>query len=316
MKVAFAGAGYMASEHAKAFSDIDGVQLVGVVGRSADRARQFAEANGIPAMFETITALYEQARPDILVVAVDEVALKSILAEAAPFDWTIMAEKPLGVNVDEADEIAAFMEKGSARLYVAMNRRLMGSTLSCMADVDSRDELRFIKVQDQQSYAEARDSGKPEVVVRNYMYANSIHLVDYLLTFGRGAVVSVTPIFSWEADSPGVVAASVEFSSGDRGLYEAIWNGPGPWAVSVSTPARRWEMRPLEQAAYQDAGQRRLVAVDADSRDTDFKPGLRLMADEAVRAATGDETALVPMAEAIRTMRLVAAIYGHRPYSE
>ena len=50
-----------------------------------------------------------------------------------------------------------------------------------------------MQVSDQQSFAEGRAAGHPEEVVRHFMYANSIHVIDYLLQFGRGEVAPGGP---------------------------------------------------------------------------------------------------------------------------
>ena len=74
------------------------------------------------------------------------------------------------------------------------------------------------------------DTPTPQLVIDNYMYANSIHLIDFFAVFGRGPVTAVEPIIPFNRDTPRFVAAKIEFDSGDIGLYEAVWNGPGPWA--------------------------------------------------------------------------------------
>jgi len=121
----------------------------------------------------------------------------------------------------------------------------------------------------------------------------------------------VTAVQPWDPEHPGIVVSHVAFGSGDVGVYEGIWNGPGPWAVTVSTPRRRWEMRPLEQASYQNRGERALHAVEIDPRDRTFKPGFRRQAELAVRAAYGaDDTGLATIEDALETMRLIARIFG------
>lgn len=142
------------------------------------------------------------------------------------------------------------------------------------------------------------------------MYTNSIHLIDYFYAFGRGDIVEVTRIAPWQPANPGVVLAKLAFAGGDIGLYEGIWNGPGPWACTVTTPRRRWEMRPLERASYQNAGERTLNPVNTHPWDNDFKPGLRLQAQRVAGAVGGEEQA-VTLDEGLRTMRLVDAIYAH-----
>jgi len=77
----------------------------------------------------------------------------------------------------------------------------------------------------------------------------------------------------------------------------------------VSTPEKRWEMRPLEQAAYQEAGQRKMVGVEPHPWDVKFKPGLRLQAEKAVAATRGEANDLPTLQESLDAMRLVRDIY-------
>ena len=156
----------------------------------------------------------------------------------------------------------------------------------------------------------ARQLGFPEDVVKHFMYANSIHLVDYLSIFGRGTVTEVAPVIPWTPESPGTVSARIAFSSGDVGLYTAIWNGPSPWTCSISTPRRRWELRPLERASFQNAGERLVTEVPQHAWDREFKPGLRRQADLAVRSVRDGEKQLPDMTDALKTMNLIHQIYN------
>ena len=49
-EVAFVGAGYMASEHCKAFQDVPGVELRGIYSRTRTRAEKLAEEFGVKAV--------------------------------------------------------------------------------------------------------------------------------------------------------------------------------------------------------------------------------------------------------------------------
>jgi hypothetical protein len=142
------------------------------------------------------------------------------------------------------------------------------------------------------------------------MYANSIHMIDYFTAFGRGKVVDVVNVFPWTPDDPGIVVAKLVFDSGDTGLYEGVWKGPGPWAATIQTAEKRWEMRPLEQASFQVAGSRKLEPVEAHPWDTAFKPGLRLQAEHAVKAALGQPHESISLSESLKSMRLVQRIFG------
>jgi predicted dehydrogenase len=150
----------------------------------------------------------------------------------------------------------------------------------------------------------------PEAVVQTWMYANSIHLIDYFTHLGRGAITEVQVTSPWVQETPGVVMATIRYASGDLGMYQAVWNGPAPWVVTVGTPSARYEMRPLEKYTIQPRGQRRAAEQPADPLDSDFKPGLRRQAEAALAALRGEAAGLPTLEESTRSMRLVAAIYG------
>lgn len=308
-KVALVGAGYMAGEHARAFRDVPGVKLAGIFSRTRNRAEQLAAEYEIPRVADSVATLFESAQPDLVVVTVTELNMNPVSRECFKYPWTVLLEKPAGYNLVDAEDIFANAQKKQSNVFVAFNRRCFGSTRAGLADLEKTDEQRYIKVQDQQDMASALATGQPEEVARNYMFANSVHLIDYFRVFGRGKIKNVDAVRRWNPDHPGVVISQVEFESGDFGLYEGVWNGPGPWAVNVTLPSRRWEFRPLEQAGFQLRGERKLVMVEPDPRDTQFKPGLRVQAEKAVDAALGRPTDLATLADSLETMRLVDRIF-------
>ena len=300
----------MAHEHVRAFADMPNVEVVGIHSRTRARAEALAEHYGIPAVCDSVDELYERTRAHLVVVAVPELAARPVCLMCFESPWTMLLEKPPGYTLGEAEAIHRAAVSNDRQVLVALNRRFLSSTRGAMAGLAKQDGTRFIHVQDQQDQSAAAALGHPREVVDNWMFANSIHVIDYLRLFGRGEVTAVTPTVPWSNEDSHVVLAKIEFGSGDVGLYEGLWKGPGPWAVSVSTPEIRWEMRPLESATFQLSGERRLHDVDTDERDREFKPGFRLQAEMAVSAALGKSSDSPTLAEAMETMRLIAAIFG------
>ena len=309
-KVAFVGAGNMAAEHIKAFRDISGVELSGIFSRTPNRAERLAREFGVGVVCTSIPELYEKTKANLVVIAVPELSVHATAQECFACPWTCLIEKPAGYNVADAEAIAVSARTAGSRAFVALNRRHYSSTRAVLQDLAPNDAPRFIHVQDQEDTIAALHSGKPKLVVENWMYANSIHVIDYFTMLGRGAVVEVQPFVHWNPDEPGFVAAKILFESGDIGLYQAVWNAPGPWAVTVTTRTKRWEMRPLEQASFQINGQRKLEPVTPHEWDRQFKPGLRRQAELAVQAAMGVTPPELPTLEqALVSMRLAQAIY-------
>ena len=301
----------MAAEHMRAFANLPGATLVGSFSRSKDRAEALAANYPGMTVSDSLHQLYEQTRADLVVVTVNELSMNAIAQECFAYPWTVLLEKPAGYNLSDASAILNAARAKSRRVYVALNRRSYSSMRMVRDRLHNINGNRFIKVQDQEDIVEACRAGRPDIVIANWMYANAIHVIDCFRVFGRGTVTKVMPIRPWNPKLPGFVVAHIEFASGDFGLYEAVWNGPGPWAVTINACDERYELRPLEQAAVQLNGQRHLTTLPTERMDQQYKPGLRFQAEQAVRAARGEPSDLPTIEDAFQSMRLVAQIYGH-----
>ena len=308
-RVAIVGAGYTAREHLRALRDVEGVVPSGLYSRSRGRAEALAREFAVKHVCNSLAELYERSGAALVVVAVPELAMNAVAQASFDFPWTVLLEKPPGHDLEDALEIQHAAEARQRRVLVALNRRFLSATLQAKSELNHSAGPRFIQVQDQQDQSAARRAGQPREVVENWMYANSIHTVDYLRGFGRGPITAVDRILPWDAGHPGSVVCRVSFDSGDVGFYEGIWHAPGPWAVTVTVAGKRCEMRPLENLTVQEQGQPP-HPVCPDAWDSNFKPGFRRQAEAAVRAAMGDTSDAVSLADAIETMRLIARIFS------
>lgn len=311
VKIAIVGAGLMAREHARAFGGLPGVEVVAIHSRTKQKAEALAAELAIPMVAESVAEMASTGA-NLVIVAVPELSARKVINDCIAHDWAMLLEKPAGYNLTEAEAIAADVRAIGNTAFVALNRRFYSSFLRIQGALSEVEpQSRFIHVQDQQSYAEARAYNHPEEVVTHFMYANSIHNIDLIRAFGRGTITQVRPIQPWKGEDTEIMLAHVEFDSGDTALYEGIWKGPGPWACAVSTVSQRWMMMPLEEASRQKAGERRRETFERDAVDIDYKPGLRRQAEAVVDALRGGEgKGLVTLAESLQTMRMIHAMFG------
>ena len=309
-RVGFVGAGATIREHIRAFAGVDGVEIVGIANRTIGKAEKVARELGVPAVFDGVDELCGRARPDLLVMAVYETAIRAVAEACLEQDVALLMEKPVGLDLGEARHLATLARRRGRRVWVGLNRRALPSTRRVLDDLADDPAPRFVHVQDQQSLELARMIGHSADVVRNWMFTNSIHLVDYLPLLARGAATAVENIVPWDPLAPGLVLSKVAFTSGDIGLYEALWHAPGPWACTVATARRRWELRPLEHAAFQNPGERALQQVEPAPVDSALKPGLRIQAERVVAAWRGEPSAAPTIDDALATTELVARIYA------
>ena len=66
-----------------------------------------------------------------------------------------------------------------------MNRRFYSSTQKLQKILLNNKDKRIVTVFDQESKSNALKSGHNNKVVKNWMFANSIHLIDYFNIFAE-----------------------------------------------------------------------------------------------------------------------------------
>lgn len=310
-KVAFIGAGMISEEHMRAFKDVPGVELAGICSRTKAKAQGLANEYSIPVVCETISDLYEQTQADLVIVSVTIPSTKQVCLECFEFPWKLLIEKPLGLDLSQANEILAAANTKNRTGYVAFNRRFYSSTRWVKEGLSQEQGRLFIKIQDQEDTDAAALDGHAKETLDNWMFANSIHLVDLIRYFGRAPILKVNCIRPFKGNMDSLeILAEIEFENGDVALYECIWNAQGPWAAVVTSRDLRYELKPLESAVYQTRESRVLNHMAEDPLDTKYKPGFYLQALEAVKAVNGQENSLSNLEDALETTRLTAQIFG------
>src|SRR3954471_21756620 len=97
----------MAREHIKAFLDVPGVAIAGIWNRTPAKAQMLAQQFALPVVAERIDELYARTRADLAIVAVYETAINPIMKQALVHPWAILMEKPVGLDLDDGEDIAA-----------------------------------------------------------------------------------------------------------------------------------------------------------------------------------------------------------------
>jgi predicted dehydrogenase len=308
IKVAIIGAGNIAEEHLKAFTAQEDCEIVGIYSRTEIKARKIADKYKISNVVNSINEL-AKLLPDVIVIAVSIESTETICLEAFNYPWLILVEKPVGINYDSAKYIFDKSIKCNSKVFVALNRRQFSSTLSALNLLAIDTSKRFVIVNDQEDPILQIKSGMREDLVNNLMYTNSIHLIDYFKIFCRGNIEKIHISESWKEGKSNVVTASINFDSGDTGLYIALWDMPGPWSVSVVTKNNNITMKPLEQIFLQEYGSRKSTIIEISDYDKLFKPGFYSQALNVIKAAKGETNNLATLEDALNSMKLIKDLY-------
>ena len=309
-RVALIGSGYMAEQYLLAATSLQQIEVVGIAGRNLLTARKLADDFLIKSVSNDPQDLIANLMPDLILVCVSELSTEEVLGSLFHFQIPIVVEKPVGLSLEQALRIEARACEAGCPVYVALNRRMYSSTKQVMDAVESSIGNRFVRIIDQENQIAARNSGQPDQVVASWMFANSIHLIDYIRFVCRGDVTSISRMIHSLSSDGWVIVSQIDFSSGDKALYTCYWNTPARWSVDISIGDRLWQLAPLESARVFTMNSLTPTEFLIDSKDIDAKPGIIGVLEETLNLLNGLPSTLCSISNANETMTLIESIYA------
>jgi len=153
VKAAVVGVGSMGKNHARIYSDLPEVELVGVADSNPDHAANIAVKYGTKA-YEDPLALFESQHPDVITLAVPTVEHHSLALQAIDHGIHLLIEKPISYTIAEGQEIINRAQSAGIKLMVGhierfnpavreLKERLTAGELGRVFQIDARREGPF-----------------------------------------------------------------------------------------------------------------------------------------------------------------------------
>lgn len=231
IKVLVVGCGNMGTSHARAYHQMEGFEIVGLVSRKPEsREKLSQELGGYPTFGDYETAL-EQSKPDAVSINTYPDTHADYIRKALNVDAHVFVEKPLALTVEDAQSLVDLAKEKGKKMVVGYILRVHPAW------------AKFVEV--------ARTLGKPLVMRMNLNQQSSgdmwythkqlmnsmspivdcgVHYVDVMCLMTQSVPVSVSAIgarLSDEIDAKmyNYGQLQVRFKDGSVGWYEAGW-GP------------------------------------------------------------------------------------------
>lgn len=123
LRVAVIGCGWFSYNHLHAWREIPEVELVAVCDRDAGRARDAAEAHGVPMWYEDADTMLDTERLDFVDVATTPPSHRSLVEAVARRGLPVICQKPLAIALDDARAMVAACRDAGVPLMVHENFR-------------------------------------------------------------------------------------------------------------------------------------------------------------------------------------------------
>lgn len=277
--VAIIGAGPIAEEYIKILSRNSSVKILGVVGKTSSNSKKLSTKYNIKYHGNNIKYLLD-LKPNIVIVAVNILNTINVIKQLSKYSGILLIEKPLGVNHEETKKILKILNFNKQNSFVALNRRFYDNILFMKKILSKDNSNKIITITDQENTIRAKKIGHKNIVLKNWMYANSIHLLDLLIYFGNGEISKIRTL-KRKIRKEFIVISELYFKNNNIAIYKSIWNRPGPWSIEISSSKYYFNCTPIENLEYKDINNKKKLYKN--NSNSNFKPGFENMINTVLK---------------------------------
>jgi predicted dehydrogenase len=264
MRIGILGAGNISDTHARAASEIPGVEVVAVYGQNHAKAAQLAARYGACAC-ESFEQFLDHRPMDLVAIGTPSALHADEGIAAAERGLHVLVEKPIDVTIARSDALIAAADRAGVKLGVFFQDRLKPDLVRLKTLIDAgalgtpvlaSSRVRWYR--SPEYYSGSRWRGRRALDGGGALINQAIHTLDLLLHLW-GPIASVdaraaTRLHKIEVED--TIVATMTFASGGLGVFE------GSTAVYPGYP-RRVELTGSNGTAIVDHDS--LVALDLAS---------------------------------------------------
>jgi predicted dehydrogenase len=215
-----------------AFQKAKNSQLVAVMRRDAQLAKDYAKRHNVPKWYSDATALINDPQVDAVYIATPPSSHKEYTIAVAKAGKPVYVEKPMAMNQAESLQMIDVCEEAKVPLFVALYRRALPRFLKVKELIDSGaiGDIRAVNmsllkpVTANDLKREKHWRVDPHIAGCGYFCDLAPHMIDLLVYF-LGPIESVQGQVSNQAklyDAEDTVNAAFKFESGALGV--GIWS--------------------------------------------------------------------------------------------
>jgi predicted dehydrogenase len=208
VRVALVGCGGMGRHHLETIRRLDGFQIAGLCDVMPETLKKVGEQYDVRAAFTDYEALYDDVRPDFVVVATQTRGHYAPTMAALRRGISVLCEKPIAIDLCEADAMVNAARESGAKLAVHQQNHLHPGILKALELV--REGLIGELVVVRGRNKAGRQSG-------NEFTEMGTHVADMMLRFGGAPEwCSGTVLYKSRLATVADVMEAKQMSPGDR----------------------------------------------------------------------------------------------------
>lgn len=145
VRVGLVGCGFMGTMHANVYQLLPNADLVGVVDHREEKRNAFAEKFGIPS-FGTLEEMVEALEVDAIDICLPTHLHKDATVAAANAGKHVLCEKPMALNLQEADQMIEATQRNGVKLMIGHCIRFWPEYAKLKEYVDSKELGNLVSI--------------------------------------------------------------------------------------------------------------------------------------------------------------------------
>jgi predicted dehydrogenase len=325
------GCGSIAKTHAAALAALPEATFAACCDVDEGRARALADQYGAPHVFTDVQALLTSGTVDMVTICTPHPSHAGLVIAAAEAGIHVLCEKPLTIDLSEADRMVEAAERAGIKFGGIFQRRFWPAAQRVHEAVEAGDLGRMTLAECQVRIWRPREyfdrdewRGKWTTEGGGALMNQAVHAID-LFQWYMGPVKEIfgryaTLLHGDYIDVEDTVVATVVFENGALGIIEAATTVNPNMGFKVAVHGTKGGLLSLYEqpegvAGVIDlntiAGQEEHTDVYAEGRESvpGFPEFHRLQIADFVRAVRDDRQPAVTGAEARKALEIILAIY-------
>ena len=322
LRAAIIGAGGIATTHATAYQAA-GVDLVAVCDVDAALARKRADAWGVERVYDDVAALLREETLDMVSVCTPASTHHAITLQAAGAGVHVLCEKPIAVDLNEAQAMIDACDAAGVVLQVGHQLRSHPAIVQAKTMIDEGviGEVTMVRLRQAHDWGGASEV-RPSFATRasgggGTLLDNGCHLMD-LARYLAGDVEEVygrVATRKWPIELEDSAIVSLRFRSGALGSVETSWSATGweegfwvygtdgslEWTNRHADPVLVHASRTSGSTDWSETDVTRYAFTELRGHDAEIRAFVRAVREGAPVPCTGED--------GLEAVRLVLAGY-------
>ena len=231
LKILVVGCGNMGASHARAYHQMKGFEIVGLVSRKPESREKLSTALGGYPTFSSYESALKHTKPDAVSINTYPDTHADYIRAALKANAHVFVEKPLALTVLEAEDLTALAKSKNRKMMVGYILRVHPAWTKFVQIARTLGKPLVMRMNlNQQSYGGHWYTHKQLMQSMSPIVDCGVHYVDIMCLMTQSVPISVSAIGARltseiDAEMYNYGQLQVRFKDGSVGWYEAGW-GP------------------------------------------------------------------------------------------